>query len=101
MQDYYLKTNNEQELWDCLVALDLAFWSNEFSKFYPKDINLDIIGTIHKPTGNMIINIDGFSMPETQELPGYHANIRGSLTEEQQAQLPLIAAPATPHRVWA
>ena len=101
MQDYYLKTNNEKALWDCLVTLDLAIWNEESKRFYPKGINLDIIGTIYKSTGNEITTAQGYKFPETVAVPGFHANIRADLTEEQQAQLPLVAAPATPYRVWA
>jgi hypothetical protein len=101
MQDYYLKTNTEKELWDCLVALDLAIWVEESSRFQSRGINLDIIGTIYKPTGNEITTEQGYKYPETVAVPGFHANIRADLTEEQQAQLPLVAAPATPYRVWA
>jgi hypothetical protein len=101
MKDFYLKTNTEKELWDHLVALDLAVWVEETSRFQPRGINLDIIGTIYEPTGNAITTAGGYQFPETVAVPGFHANIRADLTEEQQAQLPLVAAPATPYRVWA
>jgi hypothetical protein len=34
-------------------------------------------------------------------LDGFHANLRGELSAEQIAQLPLIEAPQAPYRVWA
>jgi len=104
MNDYYLKTTDEKTLWELLLNLDLAMTVNnpDNSTFnVPKGIALDIIGTIYKPTGNMTLDNNGFSFPEYHPIEGFHANIRGNLTEQQQAALPLISAPATPHRVWA
>lgn len=40
-------------------------------------------------------------MPEMVAVDGFHANIRGSLTEEQLQILPIIEAPKTPRQVWA
>jgi len=62
-------------------------------------VDLDIIGTIFKPTGNMIQSEDG-EYPEMEALDGYHANIRG-ITAEQAALLPTIAKPNNPVRTWA
>jgi hypothetical protein len=62
-------------------------------------VDLDIIGTIFKPTGRMIQMVEG-ECPETAAIPGYHANIRG-ITEEQAALLPTIAKPSSPVRIWA
>jgi hypothetical protein len=107
MQDYYLKFNNLEELWTTLLSLDLAqiFTDIDGKEHHvAKGINLDIIGTIHKPTGNMI-TIDSDTgireFPEMLPIEGFHANIRGDLTEEQEAQLPLISPPNNPVRVWA
>ena len=107
MKDYYLKCNNEQEIWQALLSLDLAHTitdvaGNEYP--IPKGINLDIIGTIYKPTGNMITTdseMGTSTIPEMLPIEGFHANIRGDLTEEQEAQLPLISPPNNPVRVWA
>lgn len=101
MNDYYLKFNNEQELWSALESLDLAGKFAESGQYFAKGIALDIIGTIYKPTGNMISTTEGLQIPEMSAIDGYHANIRGALTEEQQLALPLISSPATPYRVWA
>jgi hypothetical protein len=103
MNDYYLKTTDESTLWDLLLNLDLADTHVGIDGApikFAKGIALDIIGTIYKPTGNMI-TVDGLTFPEQVPVEGFHANIRGDLTAEQQAGLPLISAPATPYRVWA
>jgi hypothetical protein len=104
MNDYYVKTKDLETLWNLLLDLDLAITitnPDASTVNIPKGINLDIIGTIHKPTGQKFTDVNGFQMDEFQALEGFHANIRGNLTEEQQAALPLIEAPATPYRVWA
>jgi hypothetical protein len=103
MNDFYLKTNDLHELWDLLLAQDLAETVTDpegGTQYIAKGIALDIIGTIFKPTGNMITSGE-LTFPEQLPVEGFHANIRGDLTSEQQAALPLISAPATPYRVWA
>lgn len=37
---------------------------------------------------------------EIPDVVGYHANLRGVLTDEQKAALPIIPTPANPVRVW-
>ena len=101
MQDYYIKAANEHDLYQALVDADLVEFNEEALKYMPKNIALDVIGVIFKQTGNTISTEEGYLMPEVVELDGYHANLRGSLTEEQMRILPLIDAPSTPHQVWA
>ena len=103
MQDYYLKTTDIQTLWNLLLEQGLAETVTDPEgrpHNVAKGIALDIIGTIYKPTGNMVTSGD-LTFPEQLPVEGFHANIRGDLTSEQQAALPLISAPATPYRVWA
>lgn len=113
MNDYYLKFNNKQELWNTLLSLGLAIETDNMvsdgASGYDKEriatgIALDIIGTIYKPTGNMVTSTTEAGeivFPEVAAIDGFHANIRGSLTDEQIAALPLIEKPTTPYRVWA
>ena len=44
---------------------------------------------------------EGFEYDETQAVAGFHANLREELTDAQVAALPTVAAPTTPHRIWA
>jgi len=88
-------------MWISLTDLGLAAYNEELGRHVPVNTNLDVIGTIYKATGTMLTTPEGFPYPELVPVDGFHANIRGGLTELQQAQLPLIEAPATPHRVWA
>jgi hypothetical protein len=115
-QDLYLKAARKSDIWEALEAAGLA------TKEYPHedlyiinvdgnpiggfewvkvgDYSIDLIGTIYKQTGETVLE-DGTIMPEMSMIDGYHANLRGSFTEEQKSKLPLIEAPSTPVRVWA
>jgi hypothetical protein len=117
---HYIKAANEANLWDSLEAAGLA--TKQYDPEDPANIapegaedfvptgkfdwvkadgfDLDIIGVIYKPTGE----VDDEGSPEMGPIEGYHANIRkwdGELSEEQLEALPLIEAPSTPARVWA
>lgn len=100
--DYYLKAESEEALWSALEAADLA---GEYEgKKYAKGVALDVIGLIYKGTGNMIeVNspdMGTYTYEEQAPIEGFHANIRGELTPEQEALLPLIAKPNNPVRIW-
>lgn len=96
MNDYYLKAADAAALTAALTAAGvLDQYGNVITGA------LDVIGTIHKPTGEKIAGEDGMTFDVTAPLPGWHANLRADLTPEQLAQLPTIPAPTTPVRVWA
>ena len=125
MATYYLKATDEQALWTALEAADLAvkdydpedplnsppddydyMEDGEFVKtgaYEWRSISnmLDIIGTMYRETGTMLTTDDGMEYPETEAIDGYHANLREVLTTAQEAELPTVAAPATPYRKWA
>jgi hypothetical protein len=87
--DYHLKANSEQELWQALesvgaaVKFDVKNSSGEVieSRYSAaQGYDLDIIGTIYKPTGNLIQHTVGdtiVEVPETEAIDGFHANLRG------------------------
>ena len=64
----------------------------------PKYAAIDIIGTIYKPTGEMITTDEG-EVPEMAASPGWHVNVR------HNAEAPELEAyrvfPQTPARGWA
>lgn len=122
MSTYYLKTDTEDQLYEALEAAGLA--SKEFDKEdplnqAPEDLDfdetftptgafewivkaeLDVIGAIYKPTGETLTDPEGFEYPEVAPMEGFHANLKGNLTEEQEALLPLVSPPATPYRIFA
>ena len=64
----------------------------------PRYAAIDVIGTIYKPTGEMITTDEG-EVPEMAPVEGWHANIRHT------AEAPELAAyqvfPQSPVRGWA
>jgi hypothetical protein len=87
--DYYLKAASEAALMTALEAVN-AVKSYQVKNEQNEVIetryaaapgyNLDIVGVIYKPTGNMLQQTVGditSEVPEMQALPGFHANLRG------------------------
>jgi hypothetical protein len=104
--DYYLKAESEEALWFSLISAGVAqeVTDDGVTRKVPVGIALDVIGVIYKGTGNMIevnsSDMGAYTYEEQAPIEGFHANIRGELTPEQEALLPLIAAPSSPNRVW-
>jgi hypothetical protein len=123
MIDYYLKFTNQAEAE--AVLSNLSFLSeieneDESVVLVPTGLaSIDFVGTIYRPTGNMLEDIDGNEYPELAPLEGYHVNLRlASLPVTQSVDevtgevieipspipdllAPYIVEPTTPSRVWA
>jgi hypothetical protein len=63
---------------------------------YPGSI--DIIGTIYKPTGNMLPTDQG-EVPEMAPMDGFHVNVRHTRPAPELAAHQVF--PLNPNRVWA
>lgn len=111
MKYYYLKFTDETEYQDTLISAGLAsiepvydYMGEETgTEFVVNVIAIDVVGTIYKPTGQMLMS-EGemqFEYPEMAAIEGYHVNMIADLTLEEESQLPIIEKPATPYRVWA
>lgn len=115
--DYYLKSTDEGSLWESLESAGLAEklfdmqdplniatsdkeWTPTGKFTWISKCQIDVIGKLYTRTEE-VEEINGLPVAVMQELEGYHANLRATLTEEQKALLPLIDTPTTPHRVWA
>ena len=61
-------------------------------------MTIDIIGTIHKPTGTMLTDSDGIEYPEYAPITGYHINSTQTVPEWDQYQ---VFPSGTYHRVFA
>lgn len=86
--DYYLKAASEAAL---MTALEAAGVVKSYTVKNEQGVvvdtrfvtqpgyDLDVVGTIYKPTGNMIQQTGEFAreVPEMAALPGFHANLRG------------------------
>ena len=68
------------------------------------DHAFDIVGLIHKATGNMLTDDEGMEYPEMAPVPGWHINlrIRGDYmrAEAEAIDAEYGVEPATPHRTW-
>jgi hypothetical protein len=60
--------------------------------------NIDTIGIIYKPTGEMLQGEDG-PYPATAPIEGWHVNVR-LVGEDAAALAPFVVEPKTPVRVW-
>lgn len=69
-----------------------------------RDYSIDVVGTMHKPTGNTLTDDEGNEYPEMAPIPGWHINIRlagdavRQLVETLDTQYGV--EPNTPSRVW-
>lgn len=116
---YYLKTTDEQNMWEALESQGLAkreYDREDANNIPPEDYDyeqgefvktgayewialceLDVIGTIYQPTGTMLTDDEGYEYPEVAPIDGFHANIK---TDKVVEGLPTIEAPTTPYRKW-
>lgn len=100
--DYFLKSPDEAALVAALLAAGILL-EVEGGHGLADGFALDVIGTIHKPTGAVLM-VDGMEVPEMAAVPGWHANLRGEASDTQLATLePILLEqpPAQPYRVWA
>jgi hypothetical protein len=99
--DFYLKLANEASM-----ATVLSDFYNEDSEFVPNtsDYSIDIVGTLHEPTGNTLTDDEGMEYPEMQAMTGWHVNIRltGNAVRETVEALDAThgVTPETPKRIW-
>ena len=64
----------------------------------PRFANTDIVGTIYRPTGNMLTDDEGNEYPEQAALDGFHANVRADAPIEELESFRVY--PNAPARVW-
>ena len=87
--DYYLKAASEAALMTALEAVGAVKSvqvKNEVGEVIETrwvaapGYNLDVIGVVYKPTGNVVQQTVGdttVEVPEMAAVPGFHANLRG------------------------
>jgi len=106
MTSYYLKFANEAEANDLLYLYEPTEWDNSdpenpiATAWEPRPIyaNIDTIGTIYKPTGEMLMGEDG-ECPAMSALDGWHVNVL-VVDEDASTLEPYAVTPAAPVRVW-
>lgn len=97
MNEIYLKFPSQETAEEVLASIHYS----------PESYSVDVIGLIHKATGNTVVTVDaetgdGEEVPEMIALDGFHVNLRliqgeipGCLTDF------IIPEPNNPVRVWS
>ena len=105
MTDYYLKFNSEAEAKAVLYRIEGAVEADpengiEAQEGYevPNYVNIDTIGIIYKPTGEMLQGEDG-TYPTMSPIDGWHVNVR-VVAEDATALEPFKVIPTAPIRIW-
>jgi hypothetical protein len=100
--DYFLKFNDEAEANAALFTEQTNVQDDVVETvLVPKYAAVDVIGTIYKPTGNVLPAEDesGEAVDEMAPLEGWHVNVRH--TDEAPGLAPYQVFPVTPARMWA
>lgn len=95
MQTYFLKFADEAEAIQNLAA----FRQDDQWLTYKDGANLDVVGTIYKPTGVTLTDAEGMQYPEMAPLAGFHVNVIADAFDE--ALQPYVVVPTNPVRVFA
>ena len=99
--DFYLKLANEASM-----ATVLSVFYNEDGELVTNtpDYTMDVVGTLHEPTGNTLTDDDGMEYPEMQAMTGWHVNIRllNDTVKETVESLNTLhgVSPESPKRIW-
>jgi hypothetical protein len=103
MQDLYLSFPDEATAKSILYRIKGAQEATDETPAVegyevPNYANIDVIGIIYKPTGEMLQGEDG-EYPATAPIPGWHVNVR-VVGEDASALEPYQVTPAIPMRAW-
>jgi hypothetical protein len=100
--DYFLKFNDEAEANAALFTEQTNVQDDVVETvLVPKYAAVDVVGTIYKPTGNVLPAEDesGEAVPEMAPIDGWHVNVRH--TEPAPELDAYKVAPKSPVRGWA
>jgi hypothetical protein len=92
-KDFFLRAESASALYAALGDAGVVV-ETEGGQTTASGYALDVIGPISKQVGGTA------EEPVMQQLDGFHANLRGELSDAQIAMLPVIATPNNPVRVW-
>jgi hypothetical protein len=113
---YYLKTADEQSMWEALEDAGLAYKKYDMTdedniqtddgEFTPTGKfdwiftgeALHIIGAIYTKSDEVVQNELGDDVEQLVAIEGFHANLKSSDGEIEG--LPTIETPSTPHHKW-
>lgn len=101
MKDYFLRAQSREQIDQALTASGLLTITDDEPTTSPEVAILDYIGQIPEETGRMVTDEDGNEYPEMVLSAEYHANLRGTFTQDQLDKLPIIPWPKKPYRIPA
>jgi hypothetical protein len=97
-KDYLLKFETKEYADEALFTKETTTVDDvEETCLRPNYAAIDIIGTIYKPTGEML-DVEGQEVPEMVAVTGYHVNVRH--TSDAPELQEFVVNPKTPTRVW-
>jgi hypothetical protein len=118
-RDFYLRLSAEQEMPTVLSAFYRQDYvtnvdeegvetqvedGDAYLVTHSHDYAIDVVGTLHEPTGTMLTDDEGSEYPEMAPMAGWHVNIRlvGDAVRETVEALDEThgVTPETPMRVW-
>ena len=118
--DFYLRLNSEADTPTALAAFyrqdtettvddetgeeTVTNVGDPYLVMHTPDYAIDIVGVIHKPTGNTLTDDAGFEYEETAPLDGWHINVR-LVGDARRADVEALdslygVTPNSPSRVW-
>jgi len=122
MIDFYIRLNSEVDTLTALAAFchqdtqttvddetgeeTVTNVGEQYLVTTTHDYAIDVVGTIYKPTGEMLVDDEGNEYPETAPLDGWHLNIR-LIGDARRADVEALSnyfvdpEPVTPARAWA
>lgn len=101
MKDYFLRAASREQIDQALINAGLLSVIEGDPISSPEVAILDYIGQIPEETGRMVTDEDGNEYPEMVLSAEYHANLRGTFTQDQLDKLPIIPWPKKPYRIPA
>ncbi len=97
--DFFLKFTDEAEANAALFTEQTSVQGDTVETvLVPKYAAIDVVGTIYKPTGEMIQTEEG-EVPEMAPLDGWHVNVRHNAEAPELG--PFAVQPQQPVRMWA
>ena len=96
----YLKFDSEVQFKTAFAEYMIKTEDGETLPSYIGESAVDVVGVIHKPTGNMLTDAEGNQYREQAPIAGWHVNLGGDVVPEGLEAFE-VAAPVTPSRIFA
>lgn len=105
-QPIYLRAPDEAAMMEALDAAGLVDDDQQTIGGDPFKIRVTMLPTLHEPTGETLVDGEGFEYPEMAPVPGYHVNVLVHPDHEAAyraalADVLIDPPPETPHVKYA